>query len=67
MYANLNAEIARAGMSKTELAKAIGKSRTTLSQKLSGQTNIDIKEAFAIKKAIGCDNVTLDELFAWRD
>jgi DNA-binding XRE family transcriptional regulator len=67
MYPNLNAEMARAGITKAKLAKIIGKSTTTISQKCSGQVGIDIKEAFAIKEAIGCRDVTLDELFAWRD
>ena len=67
MYPNLNAEMARADITKTDLAKAIGKSRATLSMKLSGKCAIEIREAFAMKEAIGCHNVTLDELFAWRD
>ena len=67
MYPNLEAEMARVRMNKTMLAKALGKSRATLSTKMSGQTSIDIREAFAIRDAIGCKDVTLDELFAWKD
>lgn len=67
MYPNLEAEMARVRMTKSMLAKKIGKSRATITTKMSGQTSIDIREAFAIKEAIGCTNVTLDELFAWKD
>lgn len=67
MYPNLKAEMARADISKSDLARAIGKSPATVSMKIAGQCSIEIREAFAIKKAIGCKNVSLDELFAWRD
>lgn len=67
MYPNLEAEMARVRMSKKQLAKKINKSPATLSQKMAGKVSIDIKEAFEIKRAIGCIHVTLDELFAWKD
>jgi transcriptional regulator with XRE-family HTH domain len=63
MFPNLNAEMARIGMTRKELAFALGRTTATMSQKLTGKTNLSLDEAFAIKKAIGTD-IPLDELFA---
>ncbi len=67
MYPNLEAEMARVRMSRKQLAKKINKSPATLSQKMTGKIGIEIGEAFEIKRAIGCTNVSLDELFTWKD
>ena len=67
MYPNLEAEVARVRMSKRQLAKKLGKAPATMSQKFAGKVGIDINEAFEIKKIIGCENVSIDELFAWKD
>lgn len=63
MFPNLNAEMARIGMTRKELAIAVGRTRATMTQKLTGKTKLSLDEAFAIKKAIGTD-IPLDELFA---
>lgn len=67
MYPNLKAEMARADINKSDLARAIGKSPATVSMKIAGTCSTEIREAFKIKKAIGCTNVPLDVLFEWRD
>lgn len=67
MYPNLEAEMARVRMSRKQLAKKINKSPATLSQKMTGKIKIELGEAFDIKRAIGCKNVSLDELFEWKD
>ena len=67
MYPNLEAEMARVRMTKSMLAKKMGKSRSIITTKMSGKTTIDVREAFAIRDAIGCKDVTIDELFEWKD
>lgn len=67
MYPNLEAEMARVRLSKRQLAKKMGKAPATMSMKFSGKTGILLKEAFEIKRIIGCKNVPLDVLFEWKD
>ena len=45
LYPNLEAELSRAGIPKSELARLIGKSRNTIYSKLSGKTEITLNEA----------------------
>ncbi|MBR5301173.1 MAG: hypothetical protein IKU36_13175 [Bacteroidales bacterium] len=66
MYPNLNAEIARAGLSKKRLGELIGMQPTTLLNKLAGKTNFYITEAYDIKDVLEKElhtEVTLDYLF----
>lgn len=45
---NLKAEIARKGITKTELAEKIGIHYNSLNNKINGVTNFSIEEAFRI-------------------
>lgn len=49
LYPNLEAELARAGIDKKELAKVIGKSKNTLYSRLNGKTELTLSEARIIK------------------
>lgn len=62
MYPNLNAELARIGLSRVALATLIGRTPSTLSLKLAGKAPITLKEAAKIKECIGTD-MMLEELF----
>lgn len=63
MYKNLEAELARKGITKGDLAKALQIRPTTLSNKLSGKSIITLKEALTIKSVLGVE-MSLEELFA---
>lgn len=52
MYPNLEAEIARKGITKTDLAKKINMPRTTFTHKLRGESEFTVAEAKRIKKMI---------------
>ena len=62
MFRNLEAELARSGMTKQRLASEIGCTPSTLSLKLCGRSPITLSEAAKIKRAIGV-TVPLEELF----
>ena len=62
MYPNVKAEIARKGLTLDAIAKAIGISLTTLSQKLNGKYPITLNEAKKIKVVLGV-NIPLEVLF----
>ena len=49
LYPNLEAELARGGIDKKELAKVIGKSKNTLYSRLNGKTELTLSEARIIK------------------
>ena len=66
MYPNCRAELARAGITLTELAARIGKTVSWVSDKLSGRTALSFSDACIIKDALGVD-MTLEELFATKD
>ena len=51
-YPNLEAELARTGLSKTELAKQLGLSKDTLYNKLNGKSKLTIDEARVIKACV---------------
>lgn len=63
MYPNLRAEIARKGMTVSELGQKIGMARTTIYDKYSGRTDFTLAEAVAVRTALNVD-IPLDELFA---
>jgi len=52
MYPNLEAEIARKAITKTELAEKIDMPRTTFTQKLRGDFEFTVAEAKKIKKRV---------------
>lgn len=55
MYRNLEAELARRGMTKTQIAKELGITLGTLSLKLSGKYKLTLPEAIKIKKILNVD------------
>lgn len=63
MYRNLEAEIARAGLTRTALAKEMGLSKTTLGLKLNGKARLTLGEAVKLKKLVNVD-LPIEELFS---
>ena len=63
MYENLRAEIARKNKTLVDLSNATGIRYQTLSEKMRGNSQFTVKEAVAIKEALGVD-MPIDELFA---
>jgi len=55
MYRNLEAELARQGITKTKVAQELGITLGTLSLKLSGKYKITLPEAIKIKKILNVD------------
>ena len=66
MYRNLEAELARKGITKTSVAKKLGITLGTLSIKLSGKTNLTLPEAIKIKKILNVD-LPIEFLFETKD
>ena len=62
MYPNLRAEIARMGLSITDVARIIGKSVGCTSMKLNGKQDFRLAECKALSKALG---LPIDTLFAY--
>lgn len=62
MYPNVTAERARRKITLKALAKELGITESTLSQKLNGAYPITLNEAKKIKQVIGAD-MPLEELF----
>lgn len=48
-YPNLEAELARLGLKKQDLAKALGVNKDTVYSRLNGKTDLTLKEARIIK------------------
>lgn len=63
MFCNLNAEMARKGISSSYLAKELGITPSTLSMKLNGKSELSLKQAVQIKSILGVD-IPLEVLFA---
>lgn len=63
MYRNLEAELARAGISKNQLAVKTGIPYSTLLKKLNGGSQFLFSEIVAIKEVLGVDMV-LEILFS---
>lgn len=66
MFPNLNAEIARANLTKKELSNKVGIPYDTLKYKLSGKSDFKRSEMFLIRDTI-CPNCTLEYLFKKED
>ena len=62
MYKNVKAEMSRNGITLEDLAEALGKTVSTVSQKLNGKYPITLVEAKVIKKRLGVA-LPLEELF----
>lgn len=66
LFPNLLAELARVNMSKTELAKAVGISITSIYYKFNGNIDWTLDDMDAIKKVLegkGGQELSLDYLF----
>ena len=59
--ANVRAEMARRGITQTQLAGQIGKTQAQLSKRLAGQIPFDVNELTAVAGALG---VPLTDLMA---
>ena len=53
MFKNLEAEISRRGIRKGDIAKMLNIQATTLSNKLSGKSDLTMSEAIKIKQFLG--------------
>ena len=62
MFPNLRAEMARHNITGFELAKKLGITNGTFSQKYNGKSEFSLGEAMAIKKALETD-LTIETLF----
>ena len=62
MYANLKAEMARRGITSTQLSKVIGVTIQTFSKKINGQSDFTLSEAYQIKEFLLID-MPIEELF----
>ena len=61
-YPNLEAELKRKNIRRIDLAKALGLALSTISDKLTGKSDISLALAKKIKDFLGVD--TLEVLFA---
>lgn len=61
-YPNLEAEMARHGIKRSQIAELLDVRRGTISDKMNGKSRFDIDEAFAIKKTFFKD-CPMDYLF----
>lgn len=66
MFRNLEAELARSGLTRRDVALKLGCTPSTLSLKLNGKAPLSLLEAAKIKQIIGVD-MALEELFATDD
>lgn len=66
MYYNLEAELARKHITKTELAKQLGITLGTLSLKLNGKATLLLPEAKKIKEILNI-SMPLEELFDYSE
>ena len=63
MFFNLKAELARKGLSGTDIATTIGATQKTVSNKMLGKSEFTREEMFKIKNQFFAD-MTLEYLFA---
>jgi DNA-binding XRE family transcriptional regulator len=61
-YGNLEAEMARVGMKRGDLADLLGVRKSTISFKLNGRSKFTLDECIEIKRALGVD-MSIDALF----
>lgn len=64
MYENVRAELARRQKTLVDLSNDTGIRYQTLSDKMRGNSPLLLKEAVAIKRAIGVD-MSIEELFSF--
>lgn len=63
MFRNLEAELVRRNIKKSEVAQTLGVTPSTLSVKLSGKSPINLTEVLKIKEMLGVD-IPVEVLFA---
>lgn len=63
MFQNLKTEMARAGVSRADLAEKLGVKYLTLSKKINGENDFKLGECLAIKAALNSP-LPIEELFA---
>lgn len=63
MFSNLEAEMARKGMTRNELAKLMHISPTTLGNKLNEKVSISLPECLEIKRILGLTDIPIEVLF----
>lgn len=63
MYKNLNAEIARTGLNKEDLAQLLSIPVENLTDKLSGKSDFMLDECIKIKSALAENRLGLEYLF----
>ena len=66
MYRNLEAELARKGIKRADIAKALGVTIGTVSEKLNSATKLKVIEATIIRDTFFPD-LKLDYLFATQE
>ena len=62
MFQNLKTEMARAGVSRADLAEKLGVKYLTLSKKINGENDFKLGECLAIKAALNSP-LPIEELF----
>ena len=62
MYPNWRAEMARAGITSTELASRLDKSVSWISDRMTGRTALTLEDARKIRGAMGI-NMPIEKLF----
>ena len=62
MFRNVDAELKRKGMTRADLAAALGIRPSTLSFKMNGKSAVTLPEAVKIKEILAV-NIPLEELF----
>jgi len=63
MYPNLEAELKRRNIKRTDLAAHLGCAVTTISEKMQGNSDFTVKAAKKIKELLG-GSLSLEYLFA---
>lgn len=62
MYSNLRAELARKGLTTSDIADILGISKKSARNKLYGRSSFTIEEAFKLRDVVAPE-MTLDKLF----
>jgi transcriptional regulator with XRE-family HTH domain len=62
MFSNLRAELARKGLTTTDIADILGISKKSARNKLYGRSSFSIEEAFKLRDEVA-PGMALDELF----
>lgn len=62
MYNTLRAEMARKGITSSNIATVLKKTKSTISLKINGKNDFTLREAVKIRDFLGVD-MSIDELF----